>query len=185
MDNPSNMNTTKIAIIAVLSALSIGTNYALVSIYNVKLMDLIVFVGGFLFGPFTGAFVGILSWSIYGVLNPYGFVPQIWLATMFSEAIYGVAGGLVHKANVNFSGKSFGHMVFVGNLGFLLTLIYDLLTNIAYAHVLGQDILVAIIIGAPFTLTHEISNALLFGMCFMPLMSALKVVGVGNIANLR
>ena len=185
MDNPSNMNTTKIAIIAVLSALSIGTNYALVSIYNVKLMDLIVFVGGFLFGPFTGAFVGILSWSVYGVLNPYGFVPQIWLATMFSEAIYGVAGGLVHKANVSFSSKSFGYMVFAGNLGFLLTLIYDLLTNIAYAHVLGQDILVAIIIGAPFTLTHEISNALLFGMCFMPLMSALKVVGVGNIANLR
>jgi len=178
------MNTTQVATIAILVALSIGTNYALVSVFNVKLMDFITFVGGFLFGPFVGAFVGIFSWSIYGVLNPYGFVPQIWVATMISEAIYGVAGGLLHKANVNFSSKSFGHMVFVGNLGFLLTLIYDLLTNIAYAHVLGQDILVAIIIGAPFTLTHEISNALLFGMCFMPLMSALKVVGVGNIANL-
>lgn len=179
------MNTVRIAAIAILSALSIGTNYALVGIPNVKLMDLIVFVSGFLFGSFIGAFVGILSWSIYGVLNPYGFVPQIWVATMLSEAIYGVAGGLIHKANANFNGKSLNHMIFLGNLGFLLTLFYDLLTNIAYAHVLGQNILVAMIVGAPFTLTHELSNALLFGICSIPLISSLQLVEVGNIANPR
>jgi hypothetical protein len=75
-------------------------------------------------------------------------------------------------------------MIFLGNMGFLLTLTYDLLTNIAYAQVLGQNILVAMIIGAPFTLTHEISNTLLFGTCFIPLISAIQVMGVGNITNL-
>jgi uncharacterized membrane protein len=147
-------------------------------------MDLITFVGGFLFGPVVGAFVGIFSWSIYGVLNPYGFVPQIWVATMLSETIYGVVGGLFHKANVNFDGKKLGHLIFVGNLGFLLTLIYDVFTNIAFAQVLGQSILVAMILGSPFTLAHEISNALLFGICFIPLISGLKrVVGVGYVTN--
>ena len=104
---------------------------------------------------------------------------------MFSEAIYGVAGGFLRKANINFNGKSLRHMIFLGNLGFLLTLIYDLLTNVAYAQVLGQNILVAMIIGAPFTLTHEISNALLFGICSIPLISTLQVTGVGIVANLR
>lgn len=179
------MNTVKVATITILVALSISSNYALVSLHNVKLMDFITFIGGFLFGPLVGAFVGVLSWSIYGVLNPYGFVPQIWVATMFSEAIYGVAGGFLHKANINFNGKSLRHTIFLGNLGFLLTLIYDLLTNIAYAQVLGQNILVAMILGAPFTITHEISNALLFGTCSIPLISAFQVIGVGNVANFR
>jgi len=179
------MNSKKIAAIAILVALSIGTNYALVGIYNVKLMDLITFVSGFVFGPFVGVFVGVFSWAIYGVLNPYGFVLQIWVATMFSEAVYGVAGGLLHMVNTNFNGKSFWHVVFLGNLGFLLTLVYDLITNIAYAHVLGQDVLIAMVIGAPFTLTHELSNALLFGICFIPLTTTLKIMGVYSIANIR
>jgi uncharacterized membrane protein len=176
------MHTLKIAIITILVALSVGTNYALVSFQNVKLMDFITFVGGFLFGPLTGVLVGVFSWSIYGVLNPYGFVPQIWLATMLSEAIYGVAGGFLRKAHVDFK-ISLRHTIFMGEVGFLLTLLYDLLTNVAFAEVLGQNILVAIAVGAPFTLTHEISNALLFGTCSIPLISALRTTGVCKVAN--
>jgi uncharacterized membrane protein len=170
------MNTVQIATVVVLVALAIGTNYALVGVYNVKLMDLITFTSGFLFGPFVGASVGVFSWSIYGVLNPYGFVPQIWLATMFSEPIYGVAGGMLRRAKVNFDGQRKRLMIFLGSLGFFLTLIYDILTNIANAQVFGQSLLVAMIVGAPFTLTHEVSNALLFGICFVPLISAAKFV---------
>jgi len=180
------MKTVHVATIAVLVALAIGTNYALVGAYNVKLMDLITFVGGSLFGPFIGAFVGIFTWSIYGVLNPYGFVPQIWVATTLSETIYGVAGGVLGKTSVNFNDKRLGRMIFLGSVGFLLTLVYDFFTNIAYSQVAGQSLLVAMILGAPFTLTHEISNALLFGICFIPLISALKlVVGVNHVENLR
>ena len=179
------MDTVKTATVAILTALSIGTNYALSSVYNVKPMDLFTFVGGVLFGPAAGALVGVLSWSVYGVLNPYGFVPQIWVATMFSEGIYGVAGGLLNRVKVDFGRHSFAHMVFLANLGFLLTLAYDVLTNIAYAQVFGTSILVAFVLGAPFTLTHEISNTLLFGMCTIPLISAVQVMGVGNIAKVR
>lgn len=179
------MNSKTLTIIIVLTALAVSTNYALVSVPNVKIMDLICFVGGFMLGPFAGASIGVLSWLIYGILNPHGFALQVWVATMFSEAIYGVAGGLLRRANMNLNNKSLRHSIFLGNLGFFLTLIYDVITNIAYAHVFGQNILVAMAIGAPYTLLHEISNALLFSLCFMPLISSLKVVSVYDFKNIR
>ncbi|MGA9387273.1 MAG: hypothetical protein WBV70_00410, partial [Candidatus Bathyarchaeia archaeon] len=55
------MNTVKIALIATFCALAIGTDYALVGVPNVKLMDLIVFLGGFLFGSVVGSSIGIVS----------------------------------------------------------------------------------------------------------------------------
>jgi uncharacterized membrane protein len=179
------MNTTKIATVAILAALSIVTNYALSSIYNVKLMDLFTFVGGLLFGPVVGALVGVLSWSVYGALNPYGFVPQIWIATMLSEAVYGAVGGMLSRTRTDFSKHSFARVVFLANLGFLLTLAYDAVTNVVYAQVYGTNLLVAFVLGAPFTLTHEISNALLFGLCVIPLISAVQVIGVGNNVKVR
>jgi len=66
------INTLKIAAISVFCALSIGTNYALAGIVNVKPMDFIVFIGGFLFGEVAGSSIGIFSWLIYGSMNPYG-----------------------------------------------------------------------------------------------------------------
>lgn len=59
MIHPAVMNTRKIALIVALVALCVASNYAMISIYNVKFMDLIVFVAGFAFGPFVGATVGV------------------------------------------------------------------------------------------------------------------------------
>ena len=170
------MNTIKIAATIVLVALSIGTNYAFASFYNVKPMDLFTFVAGVLFGPLVGISVGIMSWSVYGVLNPYGFVPQIWIATMLSETLYGIIGGLLHRARFDFYKASLARGLFMANLGFLLTVAYDLLTTVAYASVFGSDFLVAFILGVPFTLVHEVSNAVLFGACGIPLVSAARMI---------
>ena len=74
----------KIAVITTLVALSIATNYVLIGFHNIKPMDFMVFIGGFCFGSIIGASIGMLSWLIYGVVNPYGFVPQVWLATMLA-----------------------------------------------------------------------------------------------------
>lgn len=172
------MNTLKVSIVATLVALCVATNYALVGVFQVKAMDFIVFVGGFCFGPFAGAFIGILSWAVYGVINPYGFVPQVWLATMFSEAIYGLLGGLLGKnlALTNFNDERFKLSVFFGTMGFILTLIYDLITNVAFALALGMPIIVAIVSGAPATILHEVSNTAIFGVVSIPVITALKKV---------
>ena len=180
MDGLSNqvlsMKTFKIAIIATLVALSIATNYVLIGVHNVKLMDFMVFVGGFCLGSIVGASIGVLSWLIYGTLNPYGFVPQVWLATMLAESIYGIVGGFLGKSLVStdFDGQRLRLSVFFATVGFLPTVFYDLITNVAYASSFNVPIVAAIFVGAPFTVLHEVANAAIFGVCTVPMITALE-----------
>jgi uncharacterized membrane protein len=177
MDYPSNMfESRKASLIAVTVAACLGSNYALIGVANLKVMDLLVFVSGFVFGPMIGASVGILVWTVYGLLNPYGFVPQIWIATMLSESIYGVAGGLLGKSlsAVRLPSNRAGLSILFGATGFLLTLTYDLVTNIAFALTFNVPIIAALIAGIPFAIIHEASNTVLFGICSIPLITVLE-----------
>lgn len=175
------MNTVKIAIIAVFCALSIGTDYALVGVPNVKLMDLIVFVGGFLFGPVAGSSIGIVSWLIYGSINPIGFEPRVWLATMLAESVYGITGGMLGKAlgSTSLGSQRLRLSVLFATMGFLPTVLYDLTTNVVYASVYNTPAVVAILVGAPFTVLHESANFLIFGVLSVPAIAALRKVVKG------
>jgi len=170
------MKILKVTIISTLVALCVATNYALVGVYNVKVMDFIVFVGGFCFGPLAGALIGILSWAVYGVINPYGFVPQIWLATMFSEPIYGLAGGFLSRnlGSTDFKSSHFQLSIIFGVFGFFSTLVYDLITNVVYALTFNIPTIVAIILGTPFTILHELSNTAIFVLGSVPLIIAAR-----------
>ena len=175
------MRARRIATVATLVAVCIATNYALVGVPNVKVMDFIVFVGGFCFGPFTGVLIGTLTWAVYGVINPYGFVPQIWLATMFSESIYGLVGGFLGKRfiSTSFNGQRLRLSVFFGIIGCILTLTYDSIVNVVYALVFSVPILAAIVLGTPFQFSHVVSNAVLFAGCSIPLIRVVKKL-LGN-----
>ncbi|MBS7632740.1 ECF transporter S component [Candidatus Bathyarchaeota archaeon] len=181
------MNSRKIAAVSALTALSIGSNYAMISLHNVKLMDLIVFVGGFCFGPVAGALIGVFSWVIYGSLNPRGFLLPIWLATMFSEPIYGVVGGLVRRGVDPQEFKAFKQQqvntsIFFGVVGLFLTFIYDLITNIVFGLVNNMSVLFAVIFGfATLGLIHMASNAFFFGIGCIPMITAItRIIGGEN-----
>jgi uncharacterized membrane protein len=176
------MNSRKIATIAALAALSTATNYAMVSLYNVKFMDLFAFVAGFCFGPVVGALTGILSWSVYGPINPFGFSLPIWFATMLSESIYGIGGAFVGKSLGQHSdlGKDGANLsLFFGVLGVFLTFAYDLVTNIVFGSLNNWSVLYAVVVGfVPFGLLHVLSNALFFGVGCRPAIAAvMKAVG--------
>ena len=175
------MNVHKISLIVVLVSLSVATNYALVGVPNVKIMDFIVFIGGFCLGPLAGALIGIFTWAVYGTLNPYGFIPQIWLATMFSEAIYGLFGGLLGKklASNGFDNQRFRLSILLGATGFMLTLIYDLLTNVTFALTFELSIIAVVALGAPFTVLHELSNAGIFAIGSFPVIKAVAKITKG------
>jgi uncharacterized membrane protein len=178
----------KLALIPPLVAVCVVTNYALIGIPNVKVMDFILFVAGLYFGCWVGASVGMLSWAIYGVINPYGFIPQIWLTTMICESAYGVIGGLLgKKLDINnFTNRKLQLGILFGSIGFLVTLAYDIITNVVYAYTFNIPILVAIIVGVPFTVLHEVSNLAIFGFCFVPLNSALRrLIGGENFGILN
>lgn len=183
MDYPSNtrkagenlmglrlrLPTRDLSFVAVMTGLSVTTNYLLLSVPNVKFMDLFVFVSGFVAGPFVGVLVGAFTWLVYGTLNPYGFSLPILFATMVGESLYGLVGGLAGKFGLSVpngvsvsSGDFWISNLKFALLGFLITFVYDLFTNVISALVAELPILLTIIVGIPFALAHEVSNLFFF-----------------------
>lgn len=159
----------KIAIVAVFAALALATNYALIGIPNVKVMDALVFLAAFLFGLKVGAAVGASTWVVYGFINPQGSADLILLSFLITgECIYALAGAGLRKTTITQDLLDFPKrlsLVF-GTVGLLATLAYDILTNFASWLFLTTSpydaLVIGLITGAPFAIVHEISNLVLF-----------------------
>jgi len=180
------LNTREISVIAVLVSACLASNYALIWLPNVKVMDLIVFVSGLRFGAFIGGIVGILVWAIYGSINPYGFVLPIWLGCMAAESLFGMAGGLVRAYSPVSPSNRTRLSLEMAVIGVLLTFAYDLATNLLSALTISwfethiETILAVIISGIPFAVVHEVSNGILFFLGVDPLSSSIeKITGSG------
>jgi hypothetical protein len=167
---PLERQAVRASLIAVMTAACIASNYLLIGFTNIKFMDLIVFVSGCAFGPALGATVGILTWLVYGTLNPYGFSLPVLVATALGESLYGVTGGLIGARGGLGEGTSASFKFAI--IGFLLTFIYDLATNIVSGLTAGIPIAVALVAGIPFALAHEASNAAFFFVGARPLIDA-------------
>jgi hypothetical protein len=174
----SRIDSRKIALLAILSATAIASNYLLIGVANVKFMDLIVFTSGFIMGPMMGALTGVMVWLVYGTINPFGFSLPILIATMLGEALYGVAGGL-YKGNNR--GGALGVNVWTAFIGFITTFVYDIFTNIVSAYTAGIPVSIGLVTGIPFMLAHVLSNTVFFGVGFQPLSSSIsKILGEKN-----
>ena len=164
--------STKITIVAVFTALALATNYALIGIPNVKLMDTLVFIAAFSFGLRLGLGVAISIWPVYGFVNPYGVDSILMLAfLMIGESFYALAGSVLRTSFASedlFRGtREYEQLAITfGFAGLLATFAYDLLTNfgswIFRTGSLYQDFIVGNIIGVPFSLAHEASNVIFF-----------------------
>src|SRR5215472_9716407 len=92
--------STKVALIAVFTGLSLGTNYVLIDLPNVKVMDALVFVSAFLFGLEVGVGVAVCSRLVYAV-NPWGTAPaDLLLFLMLGETFYALAGFLLSRTTL-------------------------------------------------------------------------------------
>jgi uncharacterized membrane protein len=88
-------------LIPVFTALSLATNYAMIDIPNVKLMDAFVFIAAFLFGLKVGLGTAISTWAVYGFINPYGQDDAtLLLFLMAGECLYAIAGALLSRTSV-------------------------------------------------------------------------------------
>ncbi|OLE71489.1 hypothetical protein AUF78_01815 [archaeon 13_1_20CM_2_51_12] len=89
------------ALIPVFTALSLATNYAMIDIPNVKLMDAFVFIAAFLFGLEVGLGTAISIWAVYGFINPYGQDDlTLLLFLMTGECLYAIAGTLLSRTSI-------------------------------------------------------------------------------------
>jgi hypothetical protein len=88
-------------IVAVFTALSLATNYALIGFQNVKLMDTLVFIVAFLFGIRLGIGVAVSTWLVYGLVNPNGVDGPIILSFLIlGECFYALSGAILSRTSV-------------------------------------------------------------------------------------
>lgn len=151
----------KLAKMGVFVGLAVALALPILQIPNVEFITFVVFTSGYLLGIIAGGAVGGLSMLIYTTFNPYGIPPlPIALSQIISMTLIGVSGGLAFKTGLAIVLKPSSFML-MGFCGVILTLLYDLLTNLAVAWIAGQFIPV-MVAAIPFSLIHIGSNAVIF-----------------------
>ncbi len=148
------LHKKRIAVLSLLVALALATNYMLFPFWNVKLMDFLIFTAGFLLGPIYGAAAGVLVWLVYGTLNPLGFNLFVLAVVAPLETLYGIGGGLLRKWGISPTKAAM--------IGLVATFTYDFVTNGLTGIIFYKDFLLGLKVGAPFALVHEMANAVIF-----------------------
>ena len=164
---------------SIFSAIAVGMGFSLMFIPNIELITVIVFLAGVHLGIGWGGIVGLTAMGIYSGLNPMGSglsFPPLFIMQILGMAIAGILGGLVRPLIIE---KKINLFLIVGLAitGFIITLIYDLLTLLAYPMTAGlgfSGILAALFKGLGFTLLHEISNAVVFTVTVPPVLRYIK-----------
>ena len=140
------------------------------TIPNFELLTLIVFCSGVLLGVRDGMLVGAITELIYSVLNPYGAVhPLVTVSQVLGMMSAGLAGGLSARLGV----ASLPTPVRIASLvaiAAVVTIFFDLVTNLATAVLFGQ-IVPTLIGGVPFALWHLFWNIVLFAVLGTPLIA--------------
>src|SRR6058998_2799017 len=102
--NPPSVSSrpaVKVSLIAVFTAVSLGTNFAMIDIPNVKLMDAFVFIAAFLFGLEVGLGSAVSVWAVYGFTSPYGVDDFVTLSFLITgECLYAFSGWALSRATV-------------------------------------------------------------------------------------
>ncbi len=171
---------------ALFTALSVALGFLLAAIPNVELMTVTVFVSGIFCGARLGGIVGMLSIFFHSLLNPLGPAPPPLMAAQVAGFfMIGFAGGLLGPRLK--PGRS-RMIVASAIIGFVLTLIYDVLTTLATALIaLGGDTSIEgvggiFVAGAGFVAWHVGVNTAIFAVAVMPLVKAVRAWQGGEAA---
>lgn len=171
----SQMRTRELAAVGAFTALAITSDFALVDVPNVKLVDPIVFSVAFVFGIEMGVYVGVLSELIWGVLSPYGFGGYIIPFLVAGEVIYAFAGWAAARLWAGEGARLSTRNVYYGAVLALCAFFWDLETNAGTAvlsfwpSLTMQKLLATEALGIPFMVSHEVSD-LVTGALLAPLI---------------
>ncbi len=161
------METRELIRTALLVALCVAVGYLMAPIPNLELLSAAIFTSGVLTGARRGAVIGCTAETIYSGLNPYGFAPlPLLLAQVFGMTVIGTAGGLLGRPTERLSRVA--DAMFAAACGLILTLLYDIVTNLAgYLLVRESTPFLAYMIAGlsfPFPLAHAGSNSVCFAL---------------------
>lgn len=149
-----------------LVAAAFAVKYPMIGLPNVEPLTLVFFCIGYAFGPLWGIFVGCVAEGFYATFNPIGMpIAPVWIAQIISMGIVGAIGGLAGLQHSRLPISHWLDRTLLVLIGVIVTAIFDLLTNLAMAWVIGPfwAVMAAAI---PFSALHIASNALLFALIF-------------------
>ena len=161
---PATSHTRDITKTGMCIALAVASGYALLHVPNVELITSITFLSGYSLGCARGCAVGAASMFLFSLFNPLGapFIP-VFIAQILFMSVAGLAGGIWRRWTEGRASRILS-LVGLAGCGLLLTLFYDVGTNLGFALGAGlvSQALGVIGAGLVFSLIHLVSNTILF-----------------------
>jgi len=158
-----NSHIKKISLMGIFIALGVSLGFALINIPNVELITATIFISGYLLGIKEGIVVGLLTESLYSLLNPFGMAaPPLFIAQILSMAMAGFMGAVVAKQK---SQKRIIYYLKLGLAGFLATAIFALLTTLSFVLLINfsfEKLAGSFIYGLGFYIVHIVTNTIIF-----------------------
>lgn len=161
---------------------AVGAGYLLAGVPNVEAMSLVVALAGVALGPVRGALVGALAAGVFSLGSPYGLPAPLLLAAQMAGlaaagAVGSAAGGPARAARDGAPPAARRAWPRAALAGLVVTVIYDVLTNLAL--LLSLDLPAGLVLhGAlPFFLLHAASNVAFFVAIFPALAPRLAHLG--------
>jgi hypothetical protein len=175
LDYPTSVrNSTGVAVVAIFSALIVGSDFVLAPLANVKLLDTIVFVVAFVFGIRIGAAVAVISETAWSFVSPWGMAGAIIPFLVAGELLFVLAGWWASRVWGDRTRLPSTNAFFLGATMLICAFVWDFETNAATALIASwpsfslQTMLLYEAAGIPFALMHEGADFVL-GTVFVPL----------------
>ncbi|MFW9768485.1 MAG: ECF transporter S component [Candidatus Thorarchaeota archaeon] len=172
-----------VSITAIMTALALVGNYALVAVPNLELGSSMLFLTAYIFGAHMAIWSTLIMSLLFGIINPWGaFIPQIWMSQVvgwFYIVATGSIMGRVRPSGERLEPKKWELAI----AGAFVTFIFEQVTNIGYSVTFGVPFYIAITAAIPFTLLHIVSNTIIFSQVVPMLDSALTQQLKGLIWN--
>jgi len=174
---------------ASLTALAVAIGYAMLLIPNVEFITATIFISGCLTGRIRGLIIGVAAEFIFSFFNPMG-TPALPLLAAQTAAmgLTGFCGGLLSASGWLDHGRVGAALLF-GGVGLLLTMVYDLLTNLSIGWMMAggewSKIRTLLIAGLGFSLIHWLGNTVGFAFIVPPLLRRLRRIGYFELAKQR
>ncbi len=155
-------------------ALGAAGGYMLIFIPNVEIYTVILFAAGYHIGFKYGAVSAAITAVIYFGFNPQGSVlPPVLAAQIIGLSLAPATGYIFRKLNLMSRTGFTLKRVLLGVNGFLIALIYHLLTDLSHALLVNLDfrgIIAYIFSGVAFTTSHLVSAIAIFVVLATPII---------------
>jgi len=160
---------------ALFAAAGAAGGYLFMSVPNVEVLTLLMFLAGFALGWGRGLTAAAVAGIIYFGFNPQGMFPPQLVAQILGLSAAPLLGAFFRRLARRWDWRGWTTRSIAAVLGMAATVGYDLLTNLAYPLSVGMTVkatFAVLIAGIPFAALHIASNAAIF-FFILPLLISL------------